>query len=60
MEEKNQKKDKMICFRVSKEKKRKLLLYAYDNDTTIQEIFEDYADRLIEEMEADEQGQELK
>lgn len=53
-------KNKMICFRVSKEKKRKLLLYAYDNDTTIQEIFEDYADRLIEEIEADEQGQELK
>lgn len=50
----------MTCFRVSKEKKRKLLLYAYDNDTTIQEIFEDYADRLIEEIEADEQGQELK
>lgn len=48
-------KDKMICFRVTKEKKRKLMLYAFDNDTTIQEIFEDYADQILEEMEEDEQ-----
>lgn len=53
-------KNKMICFRVSKEKKRKLLLYAYDNDTTIQEIFEDYADRLIEEMEAEQNQEDQK
>jgi len=48
------KKDKLICFRVTKDKKRKLMLYAFDNDTTIQEIFEAYADQLIEEMDEDE------
>jgi len=53
-------KNKMICFRVSKEKKRKLMLYAFDNDTTIQEIFEDYADRLIEEMEAEQNQEDQK
>jgi len=52
----NEPKDKMICFRLSKEKKRKLMIYAFDHDTTLQEIFEDYADRIIEEMEEDEEN----
>lgn len=45
------KKDKLICFRVTKEKKRKLMIYAYDNDTTIQEILEALTDELLEEIE---------
>ena len=36
------------------------MLYAFDNDTTIQEIFEDYADRLIEEMEAEQNQEDQK
>lgn len=32
-------KDKMIYFRAKKEKKRKLMLYAFDNDTTILEKY---------------------
>lgn len=49
------KKDKLICFRVTKEKKRKLMVYAFDNDTTIQEIFEALTDELLEEIEDEQQ-----